>query len=105
MSRLRGFLHSVFHDGQTATPNLPAHTGRRTATEGRASLRGNFVGASHHRALVLKRSGYRPAHGSPNSFATFPQTPLHRRVLIHLGVLEIFPRELIFGAELLVGLV
>ena len=51
--------------------------------------------------LVLKWC--RPAHGSPNSFATFPHTPLHRRVLIHLGVLEIFPGELLVGAELLIG--
>ena len=51
--------------------------------------------------LVLKRS--RPSHGSPNSFSTFPHTPLHRSVLIHFRVLEIFPGELLLGPKLLIG--
>src|SRR5206468_6997568 len=54
-----------------------------------------------HPWIVLERR--RPSHGSPNSFATFPSTPFHRCVLIHLGVLEIFPGELLVGAELLIG--
>ena len=53
--------------------------------------------------MVLKRC--RSSHGPPDSFATSPQTPFHRRVLIHLGVLEIFPGELLVGAELLISLV
>src|SRR5215467_8588733 len=53
--------------------------------------------------VELKPSG--PAHGSPHSFTTSPQTPLHRRILIHLGILELFPGELLLGAELLIGLV
>ena len=53
----------------------------------------------------LKASGDRPAHRSPHSFAAFPHTPLHRRVPIHLGVLEIFSGKLLVGAELLIGLV
>ena len=52
---------------------------------------------------VLKRHG--PSHRSPNSFSTFPHTPSHCCVLIHLGVLEIFPGELLVGPELLIGLV
>src|SRR4029453_3737259 len=55
--------------------------------------------------VSLKPSGYWSAHGSPHSFATFPHTPLHRRVLIHLGVLEIFPAEFLLRAELLVLLI
>src|SRR5215467_2937778 len=66
------------------------HSGRRNWTE-------SFVN--------LKPSGHRAAHGSPHSFATSPQTPLHRCVLIHLGVLKIFPRELFLSAELLIGLI
>jgi len=54
-----------------------------------------------HPWIVLERR--RPSHGSPNSFATFPSTPFHRCVLIHLGVLEIFPGELLVGADLLIG--
>lgn len=53
----------------------------------------------------LKASRHRPTHRSPYSFAASPHTPLHGRVLVHLGVLEIFPGELLIGAELLIGLV
>jgi hypothetical protein len=53
------------------------------------------------RGVVLERR--RPSHRSPNSFSTSPHTPFHRCVLIHLGVLEIFPGELLVGAELLIG--
>ena len=53
----------------------------------------------------LKASRHRPSHRSPYSFATSPHTPFHRCVLIHLGVLEIFPGKLLVGAELLIRLV
>src|SRR5881394_4440483 len=56
-----------------------------------------------HAWVILERC--RSSHRSPNSFSTFPQTPLHRGVLIHLGLLEIFPGELLVGAELLISLV
>src|SRR5437016_401685 len=51
--------------------------------------------------MVLK--WYRSTHRAPNSFTTFPQAPLHRCVLINLGILKIFLGELLVGAELLVG--
>ena len=51
--------------------------------------------------MVLKWR--RSSHWSPNSFSTSPHTPFHCCVLIHLGVLEIFPGELLVGAELLIG--
>src|SRR5205823_11223954 len=54
-----------------------------------------------HAWVVLERR--RPSHRSPNSFSTFPCTPFHRCVLIHLGLLEIFPGELLVGADLLIG--
>jgi hypothetical protein len=52
-----------------------------------------------------KPSGFGPSHGSPHSFAACPHTPLHRLVLVYLGILEIFPGELLVGAELLICLV
>jgi hypothetical protein len=103
MSRLRGLVHSVRHgfhcDAQIAWPQRGD-----VLTQLGVPLRLVSQVCSDVR-LDLKRFRYRPAHWSPHSFATFPQTPLHRRVLIHLGVLKIFPGELLFGAELLIILV
>src|SRR5262249_31351825 len=70
-----------------------------------------FIGASSMsfsdalRCTASKRSRCRPSHGSPYSFAAFPQTPFHRCVLVHLGVLEIFFCKLVFSAELLIRLI
>src|SRR5215831_2864679 len=55
--------------------------------------------------VASKRLRRRPAHGPPHSLSAFPQTPFHCCVLIHLGVLEIFPGELFVRAELLICLV
>src|SRR5712664_568439 len=103
MSRMLRLVHSVFRDC-----SLQRLTCQRTVTVGPQQKFAHHSspissGALRPSGFVLKRFRYRPAHGSPNSFATFPQTPLHRRVLIHLGVLEIFPGELLVGAELLIG--
>src|SRR4029450_13708654 len=88
----------------SATPKVPGRSGGKTLSEFGVSLRLGSQLCSDVR-LDLKPSRHRPTHWSPHSFATFPHTPLHRRVPIHLGVLEIFPGKLLFGAELLIGLV
>src|SRR2546423_5039684 len=100
MSRLRGFVHSIF-------PRVFTTNSRRPATTVGMRQR-NFMyrcfppsQLQSHAWVVLER--HRPSHRSPNSFPTFPYTPFHRRVLIHLGVLEIFPGELFVGADLLIG--
>src|SRR6266496_2293502 len=92
--------HSIFP--RVFTPNS-----RRSATTAGMRQR-NFMirwfpasQVQSHAWVILERR--RSSHRSPNSFSTFPSTPLHRRVLIHLGVLEIFPGELLVGAELLIG--
>ena len=103
MSRMRVVLHSVFAS-LYRTPKLPAHRTRNTLMA-IDSITPRGCQALSDASGCLKASGDRPAHRSPYSFATFPHTPLHRRVLIHLGVLEIFPGELLVGAELLIGLV
>src|SRR5258708_982996 len=100
MSRLGGFLHSVFRECLLTNSRCPA----TTAGMRRRNFTYHCFPASQvqsHAWVVLER--YRSSHGSPHSSATFPLTPLHRRVLIHLRVLEIFFGELLVGAELLVG--
>ena len=47
----------------------------------------------------------RPSHGSPHSETcspAAPQTPLHRRILVHLGGFHVFLGKFICGAQLLV---
>src|SRR5215475_6799943 len=90
MFQPRGLGRFCFSLLRTTTTKWSGHKSRKTGTEV---------------CICLKPSGYRAAHGSPHTSATFPHTPLHRRVLIHLGVLQIFPGKLLFGAELLIGLV
>src|SRR6266513_5729661 len=100
MSRLRGFLHSIFPRVLTPNSRPPA----TTAGMRQRNFMYHCFPASQvqsHAWVVLERR--RSSHRSPNSFSTFPQTPLHRCVLIHLGVLEIFPGELLVVADLLIG--
>src|SRR4029453_17090573 len=56
-----------------------------------------------HPQLGLKRS--RPSHGSPDSHTcapTAPETPLHRRILVHLGSFQVLLSKFVCRAELLV---
>src|SRR6184192_1614682 len=48
---------------------------------------------------------YSHSHWSPARAPSAPCTPLHLRVLVHFSGLEIFVRNVICGAELLVSLV
>src|SRR5437667_8690807 len=48
---------------------------------------------------------YSHSHRSPAHTPTSPCTPLHLRILVHFCGLEIFVRNVICGAELLVSLV
>src|SRR4029077_2681318 len=104
LSPMRGVLHSVSHELFAAKPGCPV-TATGTPRQKFWSHVSWVVSALKCARLDLKCSRRWAAHRSPQSFATFPQTPLHRRVLIHLGVLKIFPGELLVGAELLIGLV
>src|SRR5438874_5412139 len=100
MSRLRGFLHSIFPRVLTTNSRRPATTaGMRQRTFTYRCFPASQV--QSHPWVILERR--RSSHRSPNSFPTFPSTPFHRFVLIHLGVLEIFPGELLVGADLLIG--
>src|SRR5262245_11551472 len=100
----RGFVECVecaasfiqFSTVFSATPKVAGHSDGNALTELGVSLRLVSQVCSNVR-LDLKPSRHWPTHRSPHSFATFPHTPLHRRVLIHLGVLEIFPGKLLFG--------
>src|SRR6266478_2647784 len=47
----------------------------------------------------------RPSHWSPHSETsapTAPQTPLHRRILVHLGAFQVLCGKFVCGAQLLV---
>src|SRR6476620_2489325 len=100
MSRLCGFLHSVFRECLLQTRGDPSQ--RQGCAGGISRITASPpLRCKSHAWVVLERR--RPSHRSPNSFATFPYTPFHRCVLIHLGVLEIFPGELLVGAKLLIG--
>src|SRR5438552_7318212 len=100
MSWLRGFLHSIFPREFTTNSRCSATTaGMRQRNFMYRCFPASQV--QSHAWVVLERR--RPSHRSPNSSPTFPLTPFHRCVLIHLGVLEIFPGELLVGADLLIG--